>query len=250
VGGAPPPRNTTTGASTAPAGGIPAPRGGGAPPPTLKAIIWDFDGTLVDSPVAVHAATNAALAEMDFPPVTLDGVRAGMVLATVPRMAFHAGIDAGDTRAQLLNDHFYRHAAVLFPQQAHPFPGVDGMLAALAARGLSQAVVTNNLGGMVRETLRRTGLLPHLRTVLGDGDLPAAKPDPRGAWMAAAACAVAPAACAYIGDSAVDLATARAAGMRSIGVTWGTTARDAMQGFDHLVDRPQDMAALVAGLGT
>lgn len=212
----------------------------------IDAIIWDFDGTLVDSPVAVHAATNAALAELGFPPVTLDGVRAGMVLATVPRMAFHAGIDAGDERARLLNDRFYHHAAVLFPQQAHPFPGVAEMLAALAARGLPQAVVTNNLGGMVRETLERAGLRRHLRTVLGDGDLPAAKPDPRGAWMAAAACAVAPSACAYIGDSAVDLATARAAGMRAIGVTWGTTTRDNMIGFDLLVDRPQDMAAALA----
>lgn len=217
--------------------------------PPIRALVWDFDGTLVDSPVAVHAATNAALAELGFAAVDLAAVRAGMVLATVPRMAFHAGLDAGDARARVLNDRFYAHAAVLFPQHAHPFAGVAELLEALTARGLPQAVVTNNLGGMVRETLRRAGLLRHMRTVLGDGDLPAAKPDPRGAWMAAAACAVAPAACAYIGDSAVDLATARAAGMTAIGVTWGTTARDAMIGFDLLVDAPVELIAAIAPAG-
>lgn len=214
--------------------------------PSIRAIIWDFDGTLVDSPVAVHAATNAALAELGFPAVDLAGVRAGMVLATVPRMAHHAGIAADDPRARQLNDRFYVHAQALFPSHAHPFAGVPEMLAAIAAAGLPQAVVTNNLGGMVRATLERAGVRQLFCSVLGDGDLPAAKPDPRGAWMAAAACAAEPSACIYVGDSAVDRDTARAAGMQAFGVTWGTTARSDMVGFDRLVDHP---AEVVAALG-
>ena len=219
-------------AETKAAGAGPSGRGGKAH--KLKAILWDFDGTLVDSPVAVQAATNAALAEFGFLPATLEAVKAGMVKPTVPRMAWHAGVPESDGRA--LNDAFYRHAAVLFPRAAKPFPGIVELV-----RGLTvpQAVVTNNLGTMVRETLAAIGLLDRMVTVLGDGDLPAAKPDPRGAWMAAAACGVDPADCAYIGDSAVDRDIARAAGMYAIGVTWGTTLRESMTGFDELADTPE-----------
>lgn len=208
----------------------------------IASIIWDFDGTLVDSPGAVMAATNAALAELGFAHATIDQVKAGMVKATVPRMAMHAGIDPADARAQALNDAFYRHAAVRFPQVARAFPGIPGLL---RGHGLPQAVVTNNLGTMVRETLNRLGLADTMTAVLGDGDLPAAKPDPRGAWMAAAACGVAPADCAYIGDSAVDLETARAAGMTAIGVTWGTTPRERMLGFDLLADSADELARML-----
>ena len=162
-----------------------------------------------------------------------------MVKPTVPRMAWHAGIEAGNPLAQRLNDDFYRHAAALFPVTAKPFPDIVALVRGL---GLPQAVVTNNLGAMVRKTLANHGLLDVMRSVLGDGDLPAPKPDPRGAWMAAAACAVAPVECAYIGDSAVDLATARAAGMTAIGVTWGTTARADMIGFNELFDHPDALA--------
>ncbi len=189
------------------------------------------------------AATNAALAELGFAPATLEQVKVAMVKATVPRMALHAGIDPADPRAEVLNDAFYRHAAVRFPQVARAFPGIPELL---RGHGLPQAVVTNNLGSMVRETLRRLGLAGTMTTVLGDGDLPAAKPDPRGAWMAAAACGVAPAECAYVGDSAVDQETARAAGMTAIGVTWGTTPRERMLGFDLLVDSADELAELLA----
>lgn len=188
----------------------------------------------------MRAATNAALAEQGFAPATLEAVKAGMVKATIPRMAGHAGIGPADPRAKRLNDDFYRHSAELFPRTARAFVGIPELVRGLA---LPQAVVTNNHGVIVRDTLRRLGLLDGLVTVLGDGDLPAPKPDPRGAWMAAAACGVAPADCAYIGDSAVDLETARAAGMTAIGVTWGTTPRERMLGFDLLVDRPEELAA-------
>lgn len=209
-----------------------------------SAIIWDFDGTLVDSPAAVLAATNAALAGRGLPATDLERIKSGMVKATIPRMAWHAGISEGDALAAALADDFYRHAAAAFPAVARPFPGISEAVARFQARGLPQAVVTNNLGGMVRATLAACGLRTAMTAVLGDGDLPAAKPDPRGAWMAAAACAVAPQDCAYIGDSAVDRDIARAAGMRAIGVAWGTTPADRLTGFDAVLERPQDLVAL------
>jgi phosphoglycolate phosphatase len=209
------------------------------------AIIWDFDGTLVDSPVAVAAATNAALAAAGFPAADLAAVKAGMVLPTIPRMAHHAGLAADDPRAAELADAFYRHAARAFPGVAKPFPGVAEALRELHRRGVPQAVVTNNLGPMVRETLAANGLLACFASVLGDGDLPRLKPDPIGPRMAAAACGVDPAACAYVGDSAVDAATATGAGMLAVAVPWGTTPRAALTGFALVLDRPADILRLI-----
>lgn len=205
-------------------------------------MIWDFDGTLVDSPLAVCAATNAALAGLGFPPVTLEAVKAGMVLSTIPRMASHAGLADGDPRALTLGDDFYEQARREFPARAAVFPGMDGLLHALA---VPMAVVTNNHGEIARATLDRAGLSACFAAILGDGDTPSHKPDPHGAWMGAAACAVDPARCAYIGDSAVDRDTARAAGMIAIGVTWGTTARSGLTGFDLVVDTPAELQAAI-----
>lgn len=214
---------------------------------TVRAIIWDFDGTLVDSPLAVHAATNAALAEFGFAPVAADEIRAGMVLATIPRMASHARIAADDPRAQAMNDVFYRHAHVAFPERAAVFPAIPDVLRGLAAGGMAMGVVTNNLGDIARGTLARAGLAGCFASVLGDGDTPGHKPDPRGAWMAAAACGFGPGDCAYVGDSAVDRSTAVAAGMTAIGVSWGTTSRAGLVGFDRVVDDPRELLDLLAG---
>lgn len=209
----------------------------------IRAVLWDFDGTLVDSPPAVLAATDAALVELGFAPVAdLDAIRAGMRLPTAPRLAHHAGIAADDPRAEPLAAAFYRHARACFPRLARPVPGILAVLSALA---VPQAVVSNNEGALIRATLRAWGVLDRFASVLGDGDLPAPKPDPRGAWMAAAACAVAPAACAYVGDSAVDAETAAAAGMRAIAVAWGTTPAAALAGFDAVVEHPAQLLALM-----
>lgn len=207
-------------------------------------MLWDFDGTLIDSLPAALEATNGALAELGFPAIDRAGLCVGMVLPTVPRMAFHAGIPAEDPRARTLRDVFFRLAAPAFRERARPYPGVGEAVRALALRGIAQAVVTNNLGTIAREVLGLCGLDACCAAILGDGDIPAHKPDPRGAWMAAAACAAAPGDCVFVGDSATDRDTARAAGMPAVGVAWGTTARADLDGFALVIDEPGAILAL------
>ncbi|MCS6970335.1 MAG: HAD family hydrolase [Planctomycetota bacterium] len=212
----------------------------------IRAVIWDFDGTLVDSPPLVAAATNAALSEAGFAVVAdLAAIRAGMALPTVPRMALHAGLPAEDPRAKSLADAFYRHAARLVPEYARPLPEVPETVRTLQARGIPQAIVSNNQGSLIRATLAAWGLRTCFASVLGDGDLPAPKPDPRGCWMAAAACAAAPADCAYIGDSLIDRDTALAAGMLPIAVAWGTTEPARLVGFARVVQQAHEILDLL-----
>jgi phosphoglycolate phosphatase len=215
-------------------------------PSITEALIWDLDGTLVDSPRAVQSATNAALADVGFGPVDLDAVQRGMVRPTIPRMCAHAGIPESDPRGQQLNDRFYMHVLLTFPGQARLFPGMLSVLETLYERGVPMGVVTNNLGRLARLTLAENGVAHLFAAILGDGDTPDHKPDPRGAWMAAAACGVDPARCSYIGDSAVDRDTAQAAGMRAVGVSWGTTPRAGLTGFALVCDHPSEILRLSA----
>lgn len=205
-------------------------------------IFFDHDGTLVDSLDVVVEATNAVLVAEGLDPAPRAVVVAAMVKATGPRMGFHCRCEDPQRQDRLAQD-FYREANRL-PHLARTYPGVPALLGGLAGRGLRLGLVSNNQGAFVRRVLNALGLAAWLQVVLGEEDMPAPKPDPRGLLSAARRCGCAAPDCWYVGDSAVDLAVARAAGMGAVGVTWGTTPRRELEamGFDLLVDTPGELA--------
>lgn len=208
----------------------------------VNAIIFDHDGTLVDSIPVVVEATNAALTMHGRGAAPAAEIVRGMIHATEPRMGLHAGSEDPALQEVLARD-FYAAMNRIGPSRATAYPGIA---ATLAAATVPMAVVTNNQGRFVRGVCEALGLSPHLRIILGAEDMPAPKPDPRGALIAAKACGADPGACAYVGDSITDLKLARAAGMFAVGVTWGTTPLDEMRrlGFDLLIDRPEQLLTL------
>lgn len=213
------------------------------PPP--RAVLFDHDGTIVDSLAVVVAATNEVLVAHGHAAAPAADVIAAMVLATAPRMGFHAR-EADPARQRRMADDFFlaahRHRAL-----ARPYPGVADLLAALTGRGVRCGVVTNNQGAFVRAVAETLALAPYLSVVVGEEDMPAPKPDPRGLRAAVAACGCTPAECWFVGDAHPDAAVAAAAGMPAIGVSWGihTRAQLADQGFTCLVDHPGEILALL-----
>jgi 2-phosphoglycolate phosphatase len=220
-------------------------------PKIIAGVIYDHDGTLIDSLGAVVAATNRVLREQGFASATTADIVAGMARATAPRMGWHSGV-ADPAAQQRLALAFYAAARALSPRRSRPYPGIAGMVRALARRGIRQGVVSNNEGALVRAVLAAHGLAAHLADVRGDADVPAPKPDPRGLLQCVEALGLTPGQCLYVGDSPCDAATARAAGMASVGVTWGIHRRSEMggMGFTRLVDRPAELLALVGGGAT
>ena len=216
-------------------------------PDTISAAAFDHDGTLVNSLPAVVASTNATLVEAGFPEVPASEIIAAMVLPTAPRLGHHAGVSDPALQTTMA-ERFYVHAAELFPSRCQLYPGVLPMLETLAARGLPMAVISNNEGALIRRIMQQLGILRFFTTVLGEEDMPAPKPDPRGLLHAAERMQREPWWCVFVGDSSPDRLVARNAGMRSIGVTWGIHPRAEMEGigFDVLVDRPEDITALIA----
>jgi HAD superfamily hydrolase (TIGR01509 family) len=210
-----------------------------------KAILYDHDGTLVNSLPVVVAATNAALVAAGFAEQSPEVVVKAMILPTGPRMGFHSGVDDPRIQAELASA-FYHHAN-LRPGLASAYPGIGALVAEVQQRGIGQGVVSNNQGAFVRRVVAALGLDRAFGPVLGEEDVPATKPDPRGLLQAASHLGVAAQACWFVGDAPPDQAAALAAGMRSIGVTWGIHARSEMagMGFDVLIDEPAELLRLV-----
>ena len=209
----------------------------------IDTVVFDHDGTLVDSIPVVVAATNGVLLHWGFPPADPDRIVAGMIHTTAKRLGLLAGLQ--DRQDRLALARMYGPLALKHAALATLYPGIEELLSVLADQGLFQAVVSNSDGAFIRSILTRLGVVSRFRVLVGEDDMPAPKPDPRG--LLASLCGSAKNRAVYVGDSSTDLATARAAGIRAIGVTWGTHARAELEplAFDALVDTPLQLACLV-----
>lgn len=214
-----------------------------------SAVLYDHDGTLVDSLGVVVAATNLVLSRRGLPTRPGPEIVAAMVHPTGPRMGLHSGIaDPGERR--LLAEEFYAAGHEVGSAHARGYPGIAELLAAVAASGIPQGVISNNQGRLIRRLLVDLALDAHLGAVLGEEDMPAPKPDPRGLGLAAERLGIPLARCVYVGDTLGDLHTAQAAGIPCIGVGWGITAPAtlAQHGFSAVVTTPGELlAAIMAG---
>jgi HAD superfamily hydrolase (TIGR01509 family) len=210
------------------------------------AVFYDHDGTLVDSLPVVVAATNAVLVRHGFAAEPRQVVIDAMVLATTPRMGFHARGSDPALHPRLAAE-FYAEARRLGPLHASAYDGVADLLATLSTRGVKQGVISNNQGEVVRLITGHLGLAQHLAFAWGEDDVAAPKPAPDGIRQAAETLGVSLDHVLFVGDSENDSDAAQAAGVACVGVSWGIhpRAKLATLGFNHLIDHPRELIALV-----
>jgi phosphoglycolate phosphatase len=184
-------------------------------------VVFDLDGTLVDSASDLAAAVNATLARIapTAPPLPLDRIRsfvghgAGMLVA---RALAEAKLPQRPEDVLPLYLEVYRGRML---DQTRLYPGVAEALDAL--RGYTLAVLTNKPGDMSRALLEGLGVASRFARICGPEDVPAKKPDPAGLLGLMADAGVPPQAAAMVGDSPVDVRTGRAAGVLTVGVSYG-----------------------------
>ena len=197
----------------------------------VSAVIFDLDGTLVDSLGGIAAALNEALAEEGLPPVTRDRVRT--MVGDGPRSLClrAAALDPEESSRhdRLVDDFLARYAAAPVRDTA-PYPGVLDVLDALAPRPL--AVCTNKGRRVAELVLDALEIAPRIRVLVAEDDLPVRKPDPRPLLFAAERLGVPPQRVLVVGDGLQDLAAARAAGMPSCAVLQGYTRREVLLAAD------------------
>jgi phosphoglycolate phosphatase len=217
-------------------------------------IVFDLDGTLVDTAADIAAAANALLAEQELPALTLDQVRpmiGGGGRALLIKAFAAAGVSVGEP---LLSDMAERLTALYRPRiavESRPFPGVAAALNALIAGGARLAICTNKQTEHARALLAALGLLDRFAAVVGPDLAGAAKPDPAHLLAAIEAANGSPLRAVMVGDSASDAGAARGAGIPLILVEFGYTdiparalAPDILIG--HFADLLPACAALLA----
>lgn len=190
-----------------------------------RGVAIDLDGTLLDTVADLAAAVNAMLADFGRPPLPESVVRsyvgkgAGILVHRVLAGSLDGRIDEASAGRGMAS--FERHYARENGRATTVYPGVLEGLAAMRARGLRLACVTNKPQAFADALLVRTGLARHFELTVGGDALPRRKPDPMQLQHVCARFGLAPSQMVVIGDSLNDAQAARAAGMPVMVVPYG-----------------------------
>jgi phosphoglycolate phosphatase len=210
-----------------------------------QSIVFDLDGTLVDSARITGNIIDAMLADRGaFDRADRDLIRAMDAVGGSPMIAAVMGRHTRDPVADL-EEFRDRHRSIAVPADL-PFPGVPQALAALAGAGIRLAISSNKPQGLCERILAGLGLAEHFVIIVGSAPGLPRKPDPAGTRQALAALGTPPGRTLYVGDSAVDVTTATAAGLDIFLVGWGYGTDEALKTAPNLpvIRDMEDVVAL------
>jgi phosphoglycolate phosphatase len=217
----------------------------------IHLIAFDLDGTLVDSHRDLADATNALLEELGSPPLP-DAEITGLVgegaAVLVRRALTRAGKDP-DTPGAL--DRFLLHYDSRLLATTRPYDGMVEVLHALRAGGRRLSVLTNKPGRASLRVLKGLGLLELFSQVIGGDTAYGRKPDPAGLLALAGSAGLGPEQTMLVGDSPIDLATARRAGARICLARYGFGFRfngSDFDGSEAFIDEPRALPDVLARL--
>ena len=189
---------------------------------SFKAVIFDLDGTLLDTLEDVVNTLNTVLAEHGYHVHSLDRGRylVGHGMRELVRKALPENT-ATEALIDTLLVELMEHYSTNWNRHSRPYPGIAGMLDDLAAGGVRKAILSNKADRFTQ--LCAEELLAGWRfdVVMGHREGIAHKPDPAGALLVAGMLELAPGEILYVGDSGIDMQTATRAGMYPLGVLWG-----------------------------
>jgi phosphoglycolate phosphatase len=214
----------------------------------IGGVIFDLDGTLLDSLEDIADSANLVLAERGHPVHAVDAYKyfVGDGAPTLIHRILPEQCRTEEEEAVCLQR--YREVyAVRWNLKTAPYPGITAMLGAMAARGIRLGVLSNKPHDATEECVQ--GFLCDVRFHIVQGqtsDYPR-KPDPAGALALARAFGLAPKECMYVGDTATDMQTAVRAGMNPVGVLWGFRQAEelTLNGAKRLVAHPSELIPLL-----
>jgi phosphoglycolate phosphatase len=213
------------------------------------AVLFDLDGTLLNSLEGIALAMNSVLSEQGwathataaYATMVGDGIETMVVRAITPRQA------DSETLNKLV-DNYRRHYSQLWLQHSPPYPGIDELLAFLVKKSIALAVLSNKRDDFCKTMVPH--FFPKIKFAEVCGMLPgmAQKPDPSGALAIAKKLAIAPERFLYLGDTDVDMKTAGAARMFIGGVAWGfrSAAELKAAGARKIFDHPRDVITFLS----
>jgi phosphoglycolate phosphatase len=219
----------------------------------IDLVIFDLDGTLIDSIVDIAGALNHVLRMHHHPAVSVDDVRrmvgdgvSMLVRRALAEVAPGGGVIPDETvndMAQTIWQYYVDHPCV----DSEPFDGMVTVLDELAARGIAIAVLTNKPGDVARALFDVLAMRSRFTDVIGDMDGFARKPSPEAVSVLMQRAGVSADRTLMVGDGIPDVGVAHAAGIASVACLWGYTPAEKLlaENPTHAIAKPQDLLALV-----
>lgn len=217
---------------------------------TFNAVIFDLDGTLLDTLTDLADTLNSVLADHDLPTHDMKAVRylVGYGMGELVRKALPDDLQNHPELIDQLKREMQDRYAETWKDNSRPYPGIPELLDWLGTKEIKTGVLSNKPDRFTKLCVE-TLLSPwHFDSVTGHHPGIPHKPAPDGALQMARELCTAPAEILYAGDSDVDMQTAVAAGMYPLGVLWGfRTKKELLQnGAKTLVEKPQEIIDLLS----
>lgn len=208
----------------------------------LRAVLFDLDGTLVDSAPDLIAAVEALCRELGAPPPDHERVRE--VVSAGGRAMLRRGLPGAD---ELMIDQWLPRFLDIYSasmaEHTRLYPGMDDVLRGFESRGIAWGVVTNKPGWLARPLIAELGLDARCSALVSGDCLDVKKPDPAPVLRACELAGVGATEAAFVGDDVRDILAGRAAGARTIAAAWGYLDGGDPFGWgaDHVVDLPSNL---------
>jgi len=216
----------------------------------LRAVLFDMDGTLLDTAPDMVNALNALRAEKHLAPMPYEVVRSA-VSHGAARMVRTGFEDVGEPEFTQLQQRFLAIYSGALSVHSRLFPGMQAVLDDLDARGLKYGIVTNKAAWLTEPLLQQMQLRSRFACVVSGDTLAERKPHPLPLLHAAALAGVPPGACVYVGDAQRDVEAAHAAGMPALVANYGYLRADEDSrswGGDIYLQEPGDLLEWLRGL--
>ena len=215
----------------------------------MKACIFDLDGPLTNTLESMTYSVNLTLEEMGLSKITKDQCR--LFVGNGARVLMEKSLKAaGDTDASRIEEGMEIYGRIFDQNCTYhvtPYEGIPEMLKALKDKGIHLAVLSNKPDRQTVKVVKAIFGEELFDYAQGQKEGIRRKPEPDGVWYLMEQMHVSKEECLYIGDSEVDAATGRNAGLKTIGVLWGFRDRKTLEtaGADDLIDRPDELLQFV-----
>jgi phosphoglycolate phosphatase len=211
----------------------------------VEGVLFDLDGTLLDSAPDLHAALVAYCVEVGVPAPDYAPMRE--VVSRGSRAILRCAFAESDEALLARMPRYLEIYQGMLAVHTRPFDGVAPLLEAIEAQALRWGIVTNKPGFLTGELIRRMAWDLRASAVVCGDTLPVKKPDPAPVLLACERAGVEPAHCVFVGDDARDVAAGRAAGLYTVAVRWGYLdgGNPESWGADAVLDHPRQLAELL-----
>jgi phosphoglycolate phosphatase len=218
-------------------------------PDRVEAVLFDLDGTLIDSAPDLAGAVNDLRAELGLPPRPYASLRP--MVGSGARGMLGAGLDIrpGDARFEPMRDRFLAIYERRMTRETAPFDSIVEVLEGLARSGLRWGIVTNKAERFALPLVAALGLDLGAAAVVAGDTTPHAKPHPAPLLEAARRAGCPADRCIYVGDDRRDIVAGLAAGMGTVAVSWGYLGDGepiGAWGAHHVIDAPESLLKLAA----